>query len=403
MTREGRTILRRITALAVAVTLAVWTLPWLPAPNAAEAPQPERGAPVAVASVRAETRGTTIDATGSVVSRNDARLASEVAGRLEWIAEPGTTVAKGDAVARLDAERLQLAARDAEASMRRLAANTELLTTQRDRLRALDSQNIVSRSQLDEAESRVEMAQQELEQARVARDRAQLDLRRAVLRAPFAGQVAERLQQVGEFVSPGTLLARLVDTRNVEVVARAPLSGATALAAGQAVTVTGEGRTVTSRIRAIVPVGDERSRLLEVRIALEPPSWPIGSPVRVTLDAGREHAAITVPRDAIVLRQGTAYVYRVDSANTAERVAVKLGDGRGDHVEVIGTLTPGDRIIVRGAERLQPGQKVEIRAESERSAKGTSAQVSPGSLRCPNSAPGSAGSTPPCPDTSSKV
>lgn len=323
------------------------------------------GVPVVVASALAERRASSIQATGSVVSRNDARVAAEVDGKLDWIAEPGTEVSKGDAVARLDAERLQLALRDNDAAVRRLEANRKLLATQRDRLVPLAAQNIASRSQIDEAESRVAMAEQELEQARVARDRARLDLRRAVIRAPFDAHVAERLQQAGEYVDSGTPLARLVDTRSVEVVARAPLSSATSLARGQTVSVSDGTRSVASTIRSVVPVGDERSRLLEVRIALAPSAWPIGAPVRVELSAGDAHAAVTVPRDAVVLRQGAAYVYRVGAGDKAERITVKVGPGRADRVEVSGTVAAGDRIVIRGAERLQPGQKVAIKLNRE--------------------------------------
>jgi len=326
--------------------------------DAANVP-PTPAVPVVIAPARAETGATSIQATGTVVSRNDARLAAEVGGRLTWIAEPGARVQKGAVIARIDAERLTLAVRDNEAAVRRLQANVSLLATQYDRLQTL-GQNIASRSQIDEAQSRLEMANQELEQGRVARDRAQLDLRRASLRAPFDGHVAERLQQAGEFVAIGTPLVRLVDTRNVEVVARAPLNAATTLSRGQSVRVSDDARSAQSTIRSVVPVGDERSRLLEVRVALNQEAWPIGSPVRVELATGRARAAITVPRDAVVQRQGVAYVYRIAADDKAERVAVTLGAGRLDHVEVEGSVAAGDRIVIRGAERLQHGQKVAI-------------------------------------------
>src|SRR5690606_22353449 len=141
------------------------------------------------------------------------------------------------------------------------------LRTQRDRLRTLAAQNIASRNQIDEAESRLAMAEQELEQARVARDRARLELARATVRAPFAGQVAERLRTTGEFVAAGVPLVGLVDPRGVAAVARAPLARAASLARGQGVRVLDDAREANSRIRSVVPVGDERSRMLEVRVA----------------------------------------------------------------------------------------------------------------------------------------
>ncbi|MET0352048.1 MAG: efflux RND transporter periplasmic adaptor subunit, partial [Rhizobacter sp.] len=165
--------------------------------------------PVVVTAARSENFAASLSATGTVVSRNDARISGEVGGTLAWIAEPGITVKRGDTVARIDGERHSLALRDNEAAVRRLEAQLQLLSTQRTRLQTLG--NVVSQSQLDEALSRERMAEQDVEQARVARDRARLDLNRATVRAPFDGIVAERLQQSGEFVASGSPLLRLVN------------------------------------------------------------------------------------------------------------------------------------------------------------------------------------------------
>jgi RND family efflux transporter MFP subunit len=317
-------------------------------------------APVVVARAKQQTFAPSLTATGTVASRNDARLATEVNGTLEWIAEPGRSVRKGEVVARLNDERLELALRDNEASVKRLEANLSLLTAQSERLQSLAPQNIVSRNQLDEATSRRAMAEQELEQARVARDRALLDLQRASVRAPFGGYVAERLQQVGEYVSTGSALARLVDTSNVEVIAHAPIATAGSIKIGQSVRVSDEGRFIDSRVASIVPIGDERSRLLELRIALGANAWPIGSAVRVQLASAQPQRAVTVPRDAVILREGTAYVFRIGAQSKAERVPVRVGPGRESEVEILGEVCPGDRIVIRGGERLQPGQAVSV-------------------------------------------
>jgi RND family efflux transporter MFP subunit len=323
-------------------------------------------APVIVATAQQQQLAKIITATGTVASRNDARLATEVAGRLEWIAEPGTSVKKGATVARLDDERLKLALRDNAAAVRRLEANAQLLKTQSERLESLAPQNIVSQNQLDEASSRLAMAQQELEQARVARDTALLDLERASVRAPFDGYVAERVAQAGEFVAIGAPLARLVDTNQVEVVARAPVSAAATLRAGQTVLVRDADRSVESTIRSVVPVGDERSRLLEVRVALSSGNWPIGSPVIVELNGSQARSVVTVPRDAVILRQGSAYVFRIGKDNKAERVPVQVGAGQDSNVQITGKINQGDRIVIRGGERLQPGQTVSIQSADTR-------------------------------------
>ncbi|MGB5133197.1 MAG: hypothetical protein WBO00_11305, partial [Steroidobacteraceae bacterium] len=146
--------------------------------------------------------------------------------------------------------------------------------------------------------------------------------------------------------------------------ARAPVAEAGHLAVGQVVTVHGSAKQAESRIRAIVPVGDERSRLLEVRVGLTDGGWTIGSAVRVDLPAAQVAASLVVPRDAVIVRADGAHVFRVARGDVAERVAVRLGNGASDRVEVQGGLAPGDRIVVRGGERLRAGQALTITTSS---------------------------------------
>jgi RND family efflux transporter MFP subunit len=335
----------------------------LPTAGAAQSPAQPPPVPVTVARVTEGNLGATVTATGTVVSRNDARLAAEVTGRLDWVAEPGARVTKGAPLARVDTRTLQLQLREDEAQLARLGANVELLDTQLARLNALPA-GIASRSQIDEAAARHAMAKHELEQSRAARERTRHLIDRAVIRAPFPGHVVERIRQLGEFVTAGTEVLRLTDTGNVEVVARAPVAEASHLAVGQPVTVHGAAKRVESRIRAIVPVGDERSRMLEVRVSLTDGGWAIGSAVRVDLPAAKASAGLVVPRDAVIVRADGAHVFRIAAGDLAERVAVRLGNGNSDRVEVQGGLAAGDRVVVRGGERLRAGQAVTITTSS---------------------------------------
>lgn len=342
MNRQGL-----LTTLALATLIAG-------AARAADAPP----VPVVVTTARAENFGANLTATGTVVSRNDARISGEVGGTLAWIAEPGVNVKRGDTIARIDGERLALTLRDNEAALKRLDAQLQLLATQRERLQTLG--NVVSQSQLDEALSRERMAEQDVEQARVARDRARLDLSRATVRAPFDGIVAERLSQSGEFVAGGSPLLRLVNDRDLEVVARAPLTTADSVSAGAIAQLVDGEHKGEGKVRAVIPVGDERSRMVELRIALTDRSWRVGAPVRVEIAPRALKAVVTVPRDAVILRQGASYVMRVKADNTAERVAVNIGPGYANNVQIDGLLRAGDRVVVRGGERLEPGQAVKV-------------------------------------------
>ncbi len=327
--------------------------------------------PVQVAEAVETAMSSTLWVPGTVVSRNDARIAAEIAGRLTWVAEIGDEVARGALVARIDDQALALALREAETRIRRLEIHLRYLERQESRLEALEAEQIAARTQLDEIVSRREMAGQELDEGRLARDQTRDRLARTEVRAPFPGQVVERLQQLGEYTSVGGAVVRLVDVRHTEVRAQAPLSVNPHLERGMTVTVKAEERQIESPVRAVIPVGDQRSRMFEVRVELPPaasgrrPPWVVGAAVRVALPESGARTAVAVPRDALILRQDSVYVFRVTADGTAERLEVETGIGNGPRIEVrpvppSGAIAAGDRVVVRGGERLQPGQAVRV-------------------------------------------
>ncbi|HEY6125642.1 MAG TPA: hypothetical protein VIV63_13405, partial [Steroidobacteraceae bacterium] len=126
--------------MKLARVFAVLTLPFAGLAPAQSADSP--AVPVVVTTVRSENFGASLTATGTVVSRNDARISGEVGGTLSWIAEPGIAVKRGDVIARIAPERLALTLRDNEAVVKRLEAQLSLLATQRTRLQTLG--NVVS-------------------------------------------------------------------------------------------------------------------------------------------------------------------------------------------------------------------------------------------------------------------
>jgi RND family efflux transporter MFP subunit len=172
--------------------------------------------------------------------------------------------------------------------------------------------------------------------------------------------VTERFIQRGEYVQIGAATVRLVNTADIEARATAALNLAANVHPGQAVTVRERGVEMSGTVRTVVPVGDDRSRQFEVRVTLARPDWLVGTPVEVSLPSSAERTAVTVPRDALVIRQNHSYVLRVTRANTVEQLDVTPGVGMDDAVEVKGPLAPGDRLVVRGAERLTAGQAVRV-------------------------------------------
>jgi RND family efflux transporter MFP subunit len=297
-------------------------------------------------------------ASGSVVSREDARVASEFEGRVIDVSDVGRTVGKGDVLARLDDAALRLRARDDQANLARIEAQLEYAVSQEKRYEQLAAQASIASSQLDQSRSERRVLEQDLERARVALERTRHELKQSIVRAPFDGLVAERFVQRGEYVATGAPVVRLVNTRSVEILARAPVELASTLTEATRVTLRVGQRISEQTISAVVPIADAASRQLELRIALQDADLSIGSAVEVGLPAAEPRLVVAVPRDALMLRKDGNYVMRVSDELTAERVRVDPGAVQDGLIEVDGAVQPGDQLIVRGGERVQPGQKV---------------------------------------------
>lgn len=297
---------------------------------------------------------------GSVVSRDDAKVASAEAGRLEYVAEVGTRVKSGERLAKLDDKALVLRREEIQSDVARAEAQRVLAQTQMQRLEKLATSNAVAKTQLDEARATLETDVQQLAHARAQLHQIDHDIEQTEVRAPFPGVVSERFAQRGEYLQVGATIVHLVDIEHVEARVQAPLTMADKIHAGMEVKVKSAGQESTAKVRAVVPVGDERARQFELRVGLAPSLALVGSAVEVSLPEDRGDEALTVPRDAIVQRANQTYVMRVTEQNTAEQVVVATTNAAGDKVEVRGALSAGDRLVVRGAERLAPGQSVKV-------------------------------------------
>ena len=133
------------------------------------------------------------------------------------------------------------------------------------------------------------------------------------------------------------------------------------IALGTPLRIRVDALTVTGKVRTIVPVGDDLSRLYDVRLALPDSSaWPAGTVVRAAVPTATPREVIAVPRDALVLRRDGVSVFRVGADNKAEKVMVQTGVAEGPMIEIVGDINDGDQVIVRGGERLRPGQPLKI-------------------------------------------
>jgi RND family efflux transporter MFP subunit len=345
-------IREQVHCVAAGITLGLL----LPGAALAQGQQPP--SPVGVVEARQETVTPARWVPGTVISREDSRVAAEVSGNLVSVLEVGTRVKQGDVLARLNDRELQLQLRNDEAQVARLTAQLEYLQRQVQRLGTLAQSNTAAVANLDETTVQRDMLAQELEGARVARDRTLYFIERTRVTAPFDGVVVERTRMPGEFLNRGEQVVRLVNTNSLEIRVQAPLDVVRHVQAGDAVTISGDRGELRTTVHSVVPVGDQVSRMLELRLVLAETGWIIGEAVRVAVNHGAAAKAITVPRDSVVLREGETFIFKVLPDNTARKVAVTVGGGTGDRVSVTGDVKVGDRVVIRGAERLQDGAPI---------------------------------------------
>lgn len=301
---------------------------------------------------------------GSVVSRDDARLATSASGRLEFVAEVGTRLKAGELVARLEDRAARLHLEDARSEVARIKAQRDLAQRQSERLQALADNNSIAANQLDEAKAQVVQLAAQQRQAEVRVHTAEYDLQQTRVLAPFPGIVTERLAQRGEYAATGTAIVHLVDVDNLEARVQAPLSLAALVQPGMKLSTRTASATSSARVRSVVAVGDERSRQFELRVSLADSGMLVGNAIEVALPERTAEETLAVPRDALVERAEGSYVVRISDDGSSERIDVRIGASDGEFTAVEGSLSSGDQVVVRGAERLAAGQKVQVAAGS---------------------------------------
>lgn len=325
--------------------------------------RPSQIKPVVVDIAQLRELAPTAQYSGTVISKDDARISSEVEGLLTWAADVGTIVKKGDIIAKLDDVFLQQQRIEEVAIIKSEQAQQNLYEKEVKRFQRLIKQNNVAQNELDQSISDRAIASSNIIAARARLAQIEERISRSNLRAPFAGVISERFAQSGEWAQNGNPLVRLIDFNNSEIQVRVPQTIYSLLTLKNTLSVQSNDQTIDATIETIVPVGTTASRLFELRLTPQQP-LPPGTLVRISIPTAKAREVISIHRDALVLRKGSISVFRINTENLSEQINVDVGIGDGEHVELIGNINPGDRIVTRGGERLRPGETVKISNES---------------------------------------
>lgn len=281
-----------------------------------------------------------------VVSLNESRIAAELAARVEALTvEPGQRVGRGAVLARLDCRDYRLASERAEAERAAAEARARLAAMQHARAGELAAEGFLSKDALDGRAAERDAAQAELAVRVAALRTAQAAEAKCVVRAPFPAIVLERLAQEGEMATPGTPLARLLDSSRIEVVAEARAADVAGLRAARDLAfVDADGRHPL-RLARITPALARDSRLAEARLRFTGKAALPGSAGRVVWRAPEPH----LPATLLVRRQGRLGVFVADGATPRFHPLPGAEEGRPARAE---GLTPDSRIVTAGAGAL---------------------------------------------------
>ena len=315
--------------------------------------------PATVSTIEAQPVSWTpmIEAIGTVNAAQGVDLTVETAGVIKEIAfQPNTQVEAGAMLIRLD-DVVQKA--DVEAAR----TQADLEKSNLARAQGLTRRGVTTNVSLDQTQAAAEAAE-----AQLARAMAVLEQRQ--LTAPFAGTIGLPRVDLGQYVTPGTIVATLQDISTMRVDFSLPEQDLPNLTIGQKIEVRIEGldETFAGALTGIDPRVDPASRLVALRGSIDNPMGKLtpGQFVRIRVILPAESGVIALPQTTVSASLYGDYVYivRPSEADAAQlelrQVFVKLGRRSGGVVEIVEGVSPGDQVVTAGQNRLSNGQSATV-------------------------------------------
>lgn len=313
---------------------------------------------------------------GRLVATRESLIASRIPGIVDAIhVRIGDQVTKGQDLADLDRELLDIEAETAEATLvqaqallNAATASVALAKQSFDRVSGLQGSAAFSQGRFDDLSQELERARALYAEAeaksaasRAGVATAKYRLKNATIEAPFDGVVIARDAEPGEYLSVGAPVLTLIDSLNLEIEADVPTEVIGGLDLGGSVAFTlDDGTRHTATVRAVVPNETPTTRTRPVRFAPEfaDTAKPLAAGQTATLEipVGQPREVVSVAKDAVVQQMGGWIVFVAEDGKATPR-PVEIGDAADGRFKVSG-LEPGEIVVVRGNERLRPGQPI---------------------------------------------
>jgi RND family efflux transporter MFP subunit len=307
-------------------------------------------------------------ANGNVAAWQEAVIGSESNGlRLREVrVNVGDVVRKGQVLAVFDPDVVNADLAQARAALQEAEANAAAAQSDAQRARALKSSGAMSEQEVTRYITAERTAAARVASARATQSQQQLRLKYTQVVAPDSGIVSNRSATVGAVAGVGTELFRMIRQGRLEWRAEITAAELPRMKPGMKAQVkAASGAAVTGTVRTVAPTVDPQTRIALVYVDL-PPSLSADAPLKAGMFAGGEFnlgesGALTVPQQAVVVRDGFAYVFRLDPGKGDNRVSqLKVTTGRriGDRVEVTAGLPADALVVVSGAGFLNDGDLV---------------------------------------------
>lgn len=330
-----------------------------------KAGQPRPALTVSTAQPQRTAVPVRLAANGNVAAWQEASIGAESNGlRLTDVrVNVGDVVKAGQVLATFSAETVQADVAQVRASLLEAQANAAEAAANADRARALQATGALSQQQIQQFTTAEKTAQARVEAAQATLNAQQLRLKYTQVVAPDSGVISARTATVGAVVGAGTELFRMVRKGRLEWRAEVTSTELRRIAPGAKVSVTAaSGATAEGTVRMVAPTVDPQTRNALVYVDL-----PANADFRAGMFARGEFAlgnsdALTVPQEALVVRDGFSYVFVVGPEQRVQQRKVQAGRRVADRVEVLTGLDANASVAVRGAGFLNDGDLVRVAA-----------------------------------------
>jgi RND family efflux transporter MFP subunit len=325
--------------------------------------------PVTLAEAREVPWERHIVLVGTLLAAQEAHIAAEVEGSIEkTLVEVGDHVAAGAELAQIDTASYQGMVNLHTANHNKAIANAENQRENLERLQRLRQSGSVSPTDLDQAVAAEKQAAAEVAATKAQLGSATTALRRSMAKAPFASWITERLVTAGDFVRVGTVMFHLVDDSVLRFRGEVPERDAARVKASQRVRLTVDaypGRTFEGAITWINPAVNTATRGvgIEARVENQERLLKANFFARAELVVDAAAPTLVVPLDAVVIFAGVTKVFVVED-DIAHPREVELGATRGEEQEIRAGLKPGERVVVSGRTKVQPGTRVAVQTSA---------------------------------------